>query len=186
MNGRAVDTSTRLQTVLSSLKPGAHRQAWSCCATERLDHAWRSLCSRRRAGKTGARLGIIVADTCYAPTFTVKIGLNNEIGGPSAGMMFALGIIQELGTTDLTGGRFIAGTGTIDLDGSVGPIGGIQLKMIAARRAGATLFLAPAGNCADVRGNIPKGLTVAKVSTPVRGLDRAGEQTKAGKTVAGC
>ena len=183
VDGRAADTSARLQSVLSTLKPGA--TASVVVLRNKVSTTVAITLLAPAAGRTGARLGIIVADTCYAPTFTVKIGLNNEIGGPSAGMMFALGIIQEIGSTDLTGGRFIAGTGTIDLDGAVGPIGGIQLKMIAARRAGATLFLAPAGNCADVRGNIPKGLTVAKVST-LSGALTALEQTKAGKTVAGC
>jgi PDZ domain-containing protein len=94
----------------------------------------------------------------------IKISLS-DVGGPSAGLMFALGIIQEVGPSDLTAGRFIAGTGTIDADGTVGPIGGIQLKMIAARNAGATVFLAPAGNCSDVVGAVPSGLRVVKVST---------------------
>ena len=79
--------------------------------------------------------------------------------------MFALGIMDEIGTRDLTGGRFVAGTGTIDAAGKVGPIGGIALKMIAARRKGATVFLAPAGNCGDVRKAIPSGLDVVKVDT---------------------
>jgi PDZ domain-containing protein len=79
--------------------------------------------------------------------------------------MFALGIMDKVGTSDLTAGRFIAGTGTITPDGKVGPIGGIALKMIAARKAGATVFLAPAGNCADVRGNTPAGLNVVMVAT---------------------
>jgi PDZ domain-containing protein len=79
--------------------------------------------------------------------------------------MFALGIIDKVGKNDLTGGRFIAGTGTIDVNGKVGAIGGIQLKMIAARKAGATVFLAPAGNCSDVKGAIPGGLNVIKIST---------------------
>jgi len=78
--------------------------------------------------------------------------------------MFALGIMDKIGSVDLTHDKFIAGTGTIDPNGNVGPIGGIQLKMIAARKAGATVFLAPAGNCADVRGAIPAGLQVVKVS----------------------
>ena len=114
-------------------------------------------------GAKGGYLGINAADTCLAP-FTVHIRLAN-IGGPSAGLMFALGIIDEAGSTDLTGGRFIAGTGEIDPAGHVGPIGGIALKMIAARDKGATVFLAPAGNCADVRGNVPSGLRVVAVST---------------------
>jgi PDZ domain-containing protein len=116
------------------------------------------------AGATGARIGITVAAGCYAP-FSVNLGLANSIGGPSAGLMFALGITDLLGPNDLTAGAFIAGTGTIDPSGGVGAIGGIALKMIAARRAGATIFLAPADNCSTVRGNIPKGLRVIKVGT---------------------
>ncbi|MDT4892936.1 MAG: Lon-like protease [Pseudonocardiales bacterium] len=116
------------------------------------------------SGKTGARIGVQVGQVCATP-YTVDLGLGNEIGGPSAGLMFALGIMDKVGTTNLTAGRFIAGTGTIDSSGTVGPIGGIQLKMIAARHAGATVFLAPAGNCSDVRGAVPKGLQVVKVDT---------------------
>ena len=116
------------------------------------------------AGRTGGSLGVNVATGCLAP-FTIDLGLANQIGGPSAGLMFALGIIDKIGTQDLTGGRFIAGTGEIDPEGNVTPIGGIQLKMIAARDKGATVFLAPAGNCNDVRKATPRGLQVVKVST---------------------
>jgi PDZ domain-containing protein len=116
------------------------------------------------AGATGASIGISIVAGCIPP-FQVDLGLGNQIGGPSAGMMFALGIIDKVGTVDLTHGRFIAGTGEIDPAGNVGAIGGIQLKMIAARRAGATVFLAPASNCSDVRGHIPSGLEVIKVDT---------------------
>jgi PDZ domain-containing protein len=115
-------------------------------------------------GRSGGSLGIAVGRLCQFP-FDVNLGLANQIGGPSAGMMFALGILDKVGKTDLTHGRFIAGTGTIDPDGNVGAIGGIQLKMIAARDAGATIFLAPAANCADVRGAVPAGLRVIRVST---------------------
>jgi Lon-like protease len=116
------------------------------------------------AGSKGARMGVSVESGCVAP-FQIDLGLANMIGGPSGGLMFALGIIDKVGTIDLTKGEQIAGTGTIDPTGAVGPIGGIQLKMIAARRAGATIFLAPASNCSDVVGNIPKGLDVVKVDT---------------------
>ncbi|HJY95309.1 MAG TPA: PDZ domain-containing protein, partial [Streptosporangiaceae bacterium] len=78
--------------------------------------------------------------------FTVKFSVG-DIGGPSAGMMFALGIIDKLTSKDLTGGKFIAGTGEIEVSGKVDPIGGIQQKMVGARDAGATIFLAPASNC---------------------------------------
>jgi Lon-like protease len=98
--------------------------------------------------------------------FPFKITFSvGDIGGPSAGMMFALGLIDMLTPMDLTGGKFIAGTGEIEASGTVDAIGGIQQKMVAARSAGATVFLAPAANCADTKGAVPSGLRVVKVST---------------------
>jgi Lon-like protease len=88
-----------------------------------------------------------------------------NVGGPSAGLMFSLAIYDALTPGELTGGKNIAGTGTMDDEGSVGPIGGIRQKLIGARRAGADYFLAPADNCDDVKGNVPAGLTVVKVAT---------------------
>ncbi|HEY2044266.1 MAG TPA: PDZ domain-containing protein [Jatrophihabitans sp.] len=108
-------------------------------------------------------LGITLTNGCLLP-FAVTVDLGG-IGGPSAGLMFSLGLVDKLGTVDLTHGKFIAGTGTIGSDGAVGPIGGIQLKMIGAKRAGASIFLAPSSNCSDVRGNIPPGLNVVKVTS---------------------
>ena len=96
--------------------------------------------------------------------FTVTIHVDS-VGGPSAGMMFALGLIDKLTPGDLTGGKFIAGTGEIEDDGTVDPIGGITQKMYGVRQAGAQYFLAPQGNCNDViSGGIPKGLQVIKVT----------------------
>jgi PDZ domain-containing protein len=100
----------------------------------------------------------------YKFPFQVNITVG-DIGGPSAGMMFALGIIDKLTKLDLTAGRFIAGTGEITASGQVQPIGGIQQKMIGARNAGATIFLTPATNCADTKGAVPKGMRLVKVST---------------------
>ena len=108
-------------------------------------------------------LGILLSSDFTFP-FDVKISLDN-VGGPSAGMMFALGIVDTLTPGDLTGGRHVAGTGTITADGAVGPIGGVAQKMIGARQHGATMFLAPAATCADVVGNVPDGLQVVKVET---------------------
>ncbi|WP_426003377.1 YlbL family protein [Paenarthrobacter sp. NyZ202] len=108
-------------------------------------------------------LGVLLASDFTFP-FDVKISLEN-VGGPSAGMMFALGIVDNLEPGDLTGGKHVAGTGTISADGAVGPIGGIAQKMIGARQHGATMFLAPAANCADVVGHVPDGLQVVKVET---------------------
>jgi Lon-like protease len=120
----------------------------------------------------------------YKFPFNVRITVG-DIGGPSAGMMFALGIIDMLMPMNLTGGKFIAGTGEITASGQVQPIGGIQQKMVGARDAGATIFLAPAGNCADTAGAVPAGLRVAKVSTLSQAVSDL-EAIKAGKPVPSC
>lgn len=113
----------------------------------------------------------------------VKVKMHiDDIGGPSAGMMYALGILNKLTGIDLAGGKTIAGTGTIDNNGKVGAIGGIRLKMISAKRDGARWFLAPNSNCDEVVGNIPQGLNVVSVKT----LDdayKALEKIKAGKSI---
>lgn len=108
-------------------------------------------------------LGVNVA-TEYDLPIEVQIQLDN-VGGPSAGMMFALGIIDKLTPGSLTAGKDWAGTGTIDSSGNVGPIGGIRQKMFGAKDAGANLFLAPQSNCGEVVGHVPEGLTVFSVET---------------------
>lgn len=98
--------------------------------------------------------------------FPVKVVISlRDVGGPSAGMMFALGILDKLGPESLTGGRNIAGTGEITSDGTVGPIGGIAEKLIGARRRGATTFLVPAQNCAAAKVHPPAGLRLVRVET---------------------
>ncbi|GIE98967.1 YlbL family protein [Paractinoplanes rishiriensis] len=130
-----------------------------------------------RAGKAGSakittkaadgdntpRLGIEI-DTKQPHPFEVKIDLD-KIGGPSAGLMFTLGIMDKLMPEDLTGGKIIAGTGTIDDAGKVGPIGGIPQKLVGAKSAGAKLFLVPKDNCAEAVKNAVPGLTMAEVAT---------------------
>lgn len=100
----------------------------------------------------------------YSYPFTVKIQLQN-VGGPSAGQMFALGIIDKLTPGALNGGAKVAGTGTIDAAGEIGAIGGIRQKLYGARDAGAKWFLAPYSNCNEVTGHIPSGITVLAVKT---------------------
>jgi PDZ domain-containing protein len=108
-------------------------------------------------------LGINVQSDYEFP-FDVEIQLD-KVGGPSAGMMFALGIIDKLTPGSIQGGEDVAGTGTINQAGTVGPIGGIRQKLFGAERAGAEWFLAPADNCAEVAGHVPDGLTVVAVET---------------------
>ncbi|MFN3950349.1 PDZ domain-containing protein [Microbacterium sp.] len=108
-------------------------------------------------------LGVVLQQSFDLPV-DVKIQLN-DVGGPSAGMMFALGIIDKMSEGDLTGGQHIAGTGTIDAEGDVGPIGGIRQKLYGARDAGATVFLAPEANCNEVVGHVPDGIRVFSTAT---------------------
>ncbi|RJL33522.1 YlbL family protein [Bailinhaonella thermotolerans] len=115
-------------------------------------------------GANGESVVGVVMGTEFKFPFDVKISVG-DVGGPSAGLIFSLGIIDKLTPGSLTGGKSIAGTGTIDEDGKVGPIGGIQQKMVGARRAGATIFLTPAGNCADAVKAKPDGLRLVKVET---------------------
>lgn len=117
-----------------------------------------------QAAAGGAPIIGVSVGTTFGFPFDVKIQLAN-VGGPSAGMMFALGIIDKLTPGSLTGGKDIAGTGTITPDGTVGPIGGIRQKLFGARAAGSSVFLAPSADCAEVRGHIPDGLSVFAVNT---------------------
>jgi PDZ domain-containing protein len=161
VDGKPVSSRAQLDAVLKGLAPGTTVPV----VVQRAGKTVSVSVTLGKSPRTGkGYLGVEPFQTCLAP-FRVVLGLQDEIGGPSAGLMLALGIMDKVGKVNLTGGRFIAGTGTIDPNGNVGPIGGIQLKMIAARDKGATVFLAPAGNCSDVRGATPSGLRVVKVST---------------------
>jgi len=109
-----------------------------------------------------AVIGILPSDRFNYP-FAVDIRLK-DVGGPSAGMMFALGIIEKLTPESLTHKRIVAGTGTIDDDGNVGAIGGIGDKILGAYRHGARMFLAPMANCPEIRA-VPAGMQVVGVRT---------------------
>jgi PDZ domain-containing protein len=95
----------------------------------------------------------------------VTVNIDPSIGGPSAGLMFSLGIYDTLTPGSLTGGETIAGTGTMDAAGTVGPIGGIQQKIVGARDAGAELFLVPPDNCADALGAPNGDMRLVKATT---------------------
>lgn len=137
---------------------------------------------------TGAQLGrgYLGVEVTERPAvnFSITITLA-DVGGPSAGLMFALAIVDKLTTGALAGNTFVAGTGEIAPEGQVGPIGGIQLKMIRAREAGASVFLVPAGNCAEAVQRVPAGLRLVRVSSladAVHALDKI----RAGQRPPGC
>ena len=114
------------------------------------------------------RLGLGIVIRALDPTFTLPFPVSidvGDIGGPSAGLMMALSVYELVGPADLTRGRVVAGTGTIDDAGRVGPIGGIAEKVVAAERAGATVFLAPASQADDARAAARPNLRVVPVKT---------------------
>lgn len=112
-----------------------------------------------------------------------------DVGGPSAGLLFSLGIVDKIdgdgGGGDLTGGRVIAGTGTITDDGTVGAVGGVSLKTQAAKRDGATVFLVPQGECREAKAELPKGLRLISVKTLKSAVDSL-RALKKGGPVPGC
>ena len=100
----------------------------------------------------------------YALPFEVTID-SGRVGGPSAGLEFALSIVDQLTPGELTGGRRVAVTGTIELDGSVGPVGGVPQKAVTVTRSGAMLFLVPTAQVEDARSKAGTGIEVVGVDT---------------------
>jgi PDZ domain-containing protein len=163
INDVRVDSVDALTAGLTKTAPGgvAHMVV-------RRDGTARAVEVRTRTAENGkTQIGVFI-EAAFSFPFEVKIQIE-DIGGPSAGTMFALGIIDKLTPGPMTGGKQIAGTGTMAADGTVGAIGGIRQKLVGARRAGAAWFLAPADNCPEVVGHIPAGLTVVRIAT----LDQA-------------
>jgi PDZ domain-containing protein len=158
VDGTPVTSGAELRSLITKRKPGEP-------VTLTVDRAGKPVSVTITTGNDGGRpiVGIATRDEADYP-FKVQIGLR-DVGGPSAGLMFALGIVDKLTPGSLTGGRHVAGTGTIDGDGRVGAIGGIPQKMIGAKRSGATIFLAPAENCAEAARNVPDGLKLVKVTS---------------------
>ncbi|MFF4542718.1 S16 family serine protease [Streptomyces sp. NPDC001435] len=121
----------------------------------------------------------------------VKVSLKlADVGGPSAGLLFSLGIIDKLEGNgsggDLTGGRTVAGTGTIDTNGTVGAVGGVALKTQAARRDGATVFLVPKEECREAKSELPKGLRLVPVTTLKGAVDSLVALEKGQGSVPSC
>lgn len=181
VDGTAISSYDDLKSVLKTIAPGTDVQVgylhFGVPATA-------TITTKKPTGKNaaagGSLLGITVNARPYAP-FNITFA-QNDIGGPSAGLMITLGIVNLVGPKSITGGHFIAGTGTIDADGKVGPIGGIRLKMKRAAEAGAEIFLAPAANCKEATTNPPPNMKIVKVTTLDSALDaiakyNAGEKT---------
>ena len=172
VDGETVAGGAELRERITSHEPGEQVKVTVRRAGRELTETIRTIA----ADDGRALVGITTRDVADYP-FRVEISLK-DVGGPSAGLMFALGVVDKLTPGSLTGGAHIAGTGTIDDAGHVGAIGGITQKMLGARRAGATVFLAPPGNCDEARETVPDGLRLVRATTlrsAVRSLERLAE-----------
>jgi PDZ domain-containing protein len=179
VDGTPVDCHHSVVSMIRNRKPGA-----PVTLTVERKGLTKTITLTTKAVGGQAVVGVQLGTPGYVFPFTVKIYIP-QIGGPSAGMMFALAIIDKLTPDNLAGGRFVAGTGEIAATGGVLPIGGIQQKMAGARAAGATIFLTPAANCADTAGAVPSGLRIVKVSTLADAV-HALEAIKQGRPVPSC
>ena len=158
IDGKAVTSPDSVRAAVRAHKPGE-----SVAFTVRRGGRERVLTVRTANVSGNAVVGVLMRTEFAFPT---KVSINaGDVGGPSAGLMFSLAVYDKLTPGSLTGGANIAGTGTIDSAGNVGPIGGIQQKLVGAKRGGAAWFLAPAVNCKEVVAHVPEGLRVVKVAT---------------------
>ncbi|MBT2494625.1 MULTISPECIES: YlbL family protein [Microbacterium] len=161
IDGTAVESATELRTAIQ--KAGGDPVTLTVLRDGKEQSVEVTPEEHTEGGVTTWLIGVTLR-TDYDFEIDVTIQLDN-VGGPSAGMMFALGIIDTLTEGELNGGENVAGTGTIDAAGTVGPIGGIRQKLYGARDAGAEYFLAPEANCDEVVGHVPDGLQVIRTAT---------------------
>lgn len=181
IDGKETSTAQQVVDMLAGSRPGQLVQV----RFERLAAAPREVTITLGGGEQPDRgyLGVGVTDRTDV-NFAIVISLA-DVGGPSAGLIFALAIVDKLTPGALVGNTFVAGTGAIDAGGVVGPIGGIPLKMIRAREAGASVFLVPAGNCVEAVQRVPEGLQLVRVGTLAEAV-RALDALRDGQRPPGC
>jgi len=161
VDGKRIHDATEVRDLVSAvevgddvdlvIKRGTQRQSLRLTTVESPDEKGRPV------------IGVLPTLTYRSP---VKVDIKlADVGGPSAGLMFAMSVADKLTPGPLVGDRNVAGTGTMNVDGTIGAIGGIAQKMAGARSEGADFFLAPAENCSEVVGHVPDGLRVIRVET---------------------
>lgn len=173
IDGTRVTAAADVARLVRATKPGASVRLGLVRGTQRIVV---TLPTRQLEGRA-------VVGVSLRPEFTlpVKVRIDpGDVGGPSAGLVFALAVYDRLTPGALLRGQRIAGTGAVVGDGTVFPIGGIRQKMAGARRSGITWFLAPGKNCGEVAGAVPDGLTVVRVDTFAQAKD-AVEEIAAGR-----
>jgi PDZ domain-containing protein len=170
VDGRRVRDGSELRDLISSREPGEPVRIGYTRDGRGATAVIQTTEASGRDGEAVTVIGVVTQEEPVEVPFEVKISLD-EVGGPSAGLMFTLGILDKLDAESLTGGKYIAGTGEISPDGTVGQIGGINHKLVAAQRKGADAFLVPEENCAQAVQTAPEGLLLVQVGTLTEALD---------------
>jgi Lon-like protease len=167
VDGKRIADAEQLRTLISSREPGQPVRITYRRGDREADVEIVTRSAEGEDGRPRAVIGVVTEER-YPLEVTINL---EDVGGPSAGLMFTLGILDKLGPESLTGGKYVAGTGEISADGTVGPIGGITQKLIAADRKGVDVFLVPAQNCAEAVARPPAGLVLVRVGTLTDALD---------------
>jgi PDZ domain-containing protein len=179
VSGRAVGSPSAVSDALADTVPGQN-----VTVTFRRDGREQQADVALGASPDRAQGLLGVRPTVEPRSGDIRINLG-DVGGPSAGLMFALAVVDKLSPGELTGGRFVAGTGAIDAAGKVSPIGGIPFKMRAAHDAGATVFLVPDANCGEAASTAPAGLQLLRVATLAEAVQQL-EALDRGAPVTSC
>jgi PDZ domain-containing protein len=182
VNGKTVTSAEDVVNALANTKPGQTVPVSVQTGSQPVRDLHITL-GKNPSGAPQGFIGIQPAAQAVVP-FKINVSLT-DIGGPSAGLIFALAIVDKLTNSDVNGGMKVAGTGEIDDLGNVSEIGGIPFKLVAARAAGATVFLTPADNCAEAKAHVPAGLRLVKVTSLSSAISELAA-LKAGRPVPGC
>jgi Lon-like protease len=177
INGKPVATVEQFTSYLKSTKPG--QTVTIHFRRKNAPQGVTQITLGSNKDRNYGFVGVSVTDAPWAP-FAIDFNLAN-VGGPSAGLMFSLAVLDKLTTGHLAASKFVAGTGTIKPNGEVGRIGGIVHKMTAAHDAGATVFLVPAENCYEANSGKVPGLQLVKVANLGAAVDALHTVTSGGQ-----
>jgi len=167
VDGRTVNAAAEALAVLRAKPVGAPLQLTLVGPTEGVaPRTVTATLGRRPEDPALSFLGVTLRtrQQDFSLPFDVAID-TGKVGGPSAGLEFALSIVDQLTAGELTGGQKVAVTGTIELDGTVGPVGGVPQKTVTVRRTGAKLFLVPKEQVSEAQAKAGDGVEIVGVDT---------------------
>jgi PDZ domain-containing protein len=193
VDGTAVDAAEEIAPLIQAHAPGdtvqvsVERDGEALDVLVRLGEREQEVADGSGTRRETVTYAGVLSQTLYDWSFPVDVQIDTQrVSGPSAGLAFALAIVDDLSPGDLTGGEKVAITGSIEADGSVGAVGGMAQKAVTARDAGATLMLVPFGEGQEARehaGDV-QVVVVRTLDDALRALERAGGDPVAPATAA--